>query len=178
MSEESVKLWRYVLPSDRGEGWAEIVLGSSGFFAVVSDFGDYAFAWRHHGHKDFREFIVRISDDWGYVASKLSCADEYQNRETLRAVRAEIVRLRRDRSISKYQALDAWNELGASFDRLYSAHDFSRWYQDSDGASLIGDAAELAVYDYPASVRAFCQKTMPRLAAILRAELAAEKAAA
>lgn len=172
-----VKLWRYYLPSINGEGWAEIVLGSNGFFAAVSDFGDYAFAWRHHGYKDFREFIVRISDDWGYAASKISRADAYQSNETLRAVKDDILRLRRGRSISKYQARDAWDEIDSDFERLYSAYDFSRWCQDGDGSSLIGDASELATYDYPASARAFCQKTLPRLAEAIRAELAAEKAA-
>jgi hypothetical protein len=40
-TSEPVRLWRSVLPPVRDGGWAVIHLDAAGFFAAVSDYGDY-----------------------------------------------------------------------------------------------------------------------------------------
>jgi hypothetical protein len=46
MASGATMIRRYDLLSIKGEGWAHIVIDTEiGFFAAVSDFGNYAFAW-------------------------------------------------------------------------------------------------------------------------------------
>jgi len=38
-------------------------------FASVTDWGNLSFVWPHHGHEDFREFMVKINTQ--YFSDKL-----------------------------------------------------------------------------------------------------------
>jgi hypothetical protein len=169
------KLYRYYLPSALGEGWAEVALCSSGMFASVSDYGNYAYAWRSTGEKDFRAWIANLAEDPAYVMGKLNGGRKqvFNGAATCIKIKRHIIEQRRRGSYTKDEARDEWDLLGEHED-LYSEYNFSRWYDDTK----IGDAAEFAVYEYPGDLRAFCEKVMPRLATVIRAELAAEKEAA
>lgn len=166
-----VKTWRYYITKPE---WAEVLLTSSGMFAVVSDYGNYAYPWRHHGERDFREFVAGLAKDGDYVAGKFSRRDVYQGRETLTAIKRHIIEARRIGSLDAGEVREMWDELD-EFEIDGDAFGFSHWLRESDGASKIGDAFEFAVYDYPGDVKAFCQRILPRLAEVLRAELEAER---
>jgi hypothetical protein len=173
---KQITTWRYYLPSTKDQPWAEVLLASSGMFAAVSDYGNYAYPWRAHGERDFREFVAGLAKDGNYAAGKFSRRSEYQGRETLAAVKRHICEGRRAGWCDADEAREMWDEL-SDFDIESHADEFSRWLRESDGASTIADAFEFAVYDYPADVKAFCRLVLPRLAEVLRAELEAERRA-
>lgn len=170
-----VTLRRYLLPSINGEGWAEIVIGSNGFFAAVSDFGDYAHAWRNHGEDDFRKFLLNAPRNWDYFARKLGTreqAHEFDGDETSRGVKRYIIAERRAGRISKERARKEWDLL-AECDNLYSQYDFWNWHDDT----RISNAGEFATYRINRVLERFCRETLARLDEVIRAELAAEASA-
>ncbi len=169
-----VTTWRYYLPSIDGEGWAEIVVCSSGFFAAVSDYGNYAFAWRSFGDGDFREWLAHLERDPGYVMCKLHHGQlQYDGNETVRAIKTHILAHRRSEYQGREWARDEWDLLEQN-NGLCDEADLVRWYDDTK----IDDAGEYVVRKYPADLRAFCERTLPRLAKVMREEIAAEKQAA
>lgn len=167
-----VQTWRYYLPSGSGQEWAEIVLVSTGMFAAVSDWGNYAFAWRGFGDRDFREFVAGLAKDGDYVAGKLS-TQEYDGSETLKAIKQDILRARRARGINADEAWDMWCEL-EEYDVKGGEFEFHRWLRESEGGRSNPDAFELGRRRYPHQARQFCQRILPRLAEALRAELEGE----
>ena len=170
----TVTLRRYHLPNSAPlEGWAIIVLGSDGFFSAVSDYGDYAYLWRHHGCADFREFLLRAERDWDYFLGKLSPAKTYDGEETVRAIKRSILDARRSRRMSKSTAWREWELIEEHEVEEYEAG-FTRWYDETD----LGDAHELRRTSHDSDAVAFVRKTMVRLAEVLRTELEAERAAA
>jgi hypothetical protein len=97
-----VKLWRFVIPPEKGQGWGIFVLGEDGYFSCVSDFGDYVYLWTHPG-KEFRRFLLGLHD--GYLMGKLGKGDRVFDEEgTRKSLMAEVVAQRRDRAISSVEA--------------------------------------------------------------------------
>lgn len=77
------KTWRYDFPSVNGEGWGTIILGSDGYFSVVSDYGNFAYRWSHHAHDDFRRFWLVDRWNWpDYTVSKLTSTMWHQTKTT------------------------------------------------------------------------------------------------
>ncbi len=163
----SRQLRRYNVRSDRGRWLAEIVISDDGFFATVSDHGNYAYAWKH-AEMEFRSFLVKLDAD--YLLGKL-CGrrSEYVADSTLEYVKNAIVSHRRYGSFDKDEARKEWDLLAERND-LDAPEDFSAWLSDTS----IVDAFEMAAYDYPRDARAFAGTAWPAFAAMLRAELAAE----
>ena len=162
-------LYHYYLPSVNGEGWAEIVIGSNGFFAAVSDYGNYGYAWRHIGKRTAREFISEIGAD--YLRGKLDSTKHFDADETEKAVRRTICQRRRGRDITEYDARKAWDALC-----IHDLIDFNDW--SSAYGKVVDHDHELAHYSPSGMILGFVEKVLPRLQAILREELAAERATA
>lgn len=158
--------WRYVVPNVKGEGWGIFLLDSSGMFAVVSDFGSYAFKWADWGQGDFRAFLVQL--DKGYLCGKLAMgrSKEYQGKETLDNIRDQILQRRRDGSLDKETARAEW-KLAEKVDSHY-AEDFAEWLHDT---KLGADSYELSVYDTPGQIRMFYDRVFKRLVPILKQDL-------
>lgn len=76
-------VWQYDFPSVNGEAWGTFILRSDGYFSAVTDFGNYAHRWYHHGRDDFREFVLGVGPD--YVVSKLTSQMYTQTVTTRRA---------------------------------------------------------------------------------------------
>ena len=170
---EPVKLWRYYLPSEDGlEGWAEIVIASTGFFAAVSDYGNYAYGWRCTGCDDVRKFF--LDTDWHYLATKLGGqhARVYDGAATVRAIRDEILKRRRSREWERHEAKEEWERVDSNIES--SAEWFGIWWSETK----IEDAHEYQRHCIDVSLEAFCKKTMARLAEVIRADLEREAAAA
>lgn len=170
-----LRIWRYYLPSQKGEGFAEIVLCSSGFFGAVSDWGNYAFAWRHFGPDDFRAFVMGLGES--YLSSKLGPQSGRQNQfdseKSLRSIREHIIEARRANRLTKEQAREEW-KLSAVLEDDQTLVGAVRWHD----ATKLDDPSELLYYSPSPDLVEFCRRVMPRLAEVLRAELQAEKAAA
>lgn len=172
-------VWQYRVTNDKGRWLADVVLRSDGFFATVSDWGNYAFRWTHPG-MPFRAFVAQLEGQVGYVCSKLARADWWDGEKTLKRIREHITTARREGDMTKEEAAKEWQVLADALGCWGSREardrddidrgEFHTWYLNTD----IADAHEFARYDYQPDVRAFCAEVMPRLAALLRAELTAD----
>ena len=176
---EPVTLWRYdVARENPGDSWAEVVLSSNGFFATVSDYGNYAFAWRHFGPEDFRAFFIGL--DAAYVHGKITgCSGRarhvYDPDESLRAIKGIIIRQRRHNQITREAARDAWDEL-EEYGWLVEAGEWTEWAMHSKGSAdleiNVHDLYEEAYYTKPEPESwAFVTKLLPRIQERVRAEL-------
>ena len=164
---DDVKFWRYYLrePGDGYTGWAEVVLGSNGFFATVSDYGNYAFGWRHHGMADFRQFWLRKSPS--YVCSKLGKNDHYEAERTEADIKELIDAYERDKTWDEERVQEERDLLQSLSDNEITIDD---WMRDTE----IGDAWEIPVYDYPPGLQGFVKNILPLLAEAVRVDLEAE----
>ncbi|SFH21672.1 hypothetical protein SAMN05660649_04288 [Desulfotomaculum arcticum] len=172
-----IKFWRYSLPPiDSIEGWGIFLLDSTGMFAAVTDYGNYAFKWTHHGCKDFREFFIDIkhgSDNEYYIKKLFQGQEkEFDGENTIKSIKEHILYYRRDGSYSKEFAREEWDLIKEYEHNFISVIDFTRWHDETK----IDEAHEFACYDYPSDIKAFGQKLLPRLADVLREELQKEAA--
>lgn len=165
-----VQTWRYSLPSENGEGWAVVFVDSFGFFAAITDFGDYSYRWSAHGKEDFREFVVGLERNPDYLLGKTS-RREFSAEKTQEAVKRRIIELRRERDFTADDAREEWDL--ATRCHWDSEADFVRWCD----ASAMQEPWLLSESAYPGQARAFTERVLPRLSAVIRAELAAERSA-
>lgn len=161
----------YDLPSIKGEGWARVILTSDGMFSTCSDWGNYAFWWGCHGCCDFREFVIGLVGSVGYVCSKFcSRPYPYDGDATLQSVKQHIVEERRAMRTTREEAREEWDLLREHED-LENEFSFVRWLDDTK----LGDAYEFAAHSPPGDAVGFCKHIFPRLAELLKAEMAAER---
>lgn len=165
---------RYYIPTLPSglEGWGIFFLDSIGTFTCVTDWGNYAYAWRAFGPADFREFLLGIND--GYLLSKISVREEYQSDETLVNVKQHLIASRVAKDLTRETAREEW-ELLENCDDLRNEHDWWRWTSQTE-LNCLGDDG-LVVYDRPQQAKAFVQLLWPRFKDMLRKELAEEKEA-
>ena len=158
-----VKLWRYSIPSQDMEGWATVVLGSDGFFAATTEYGDYAHQWPAPA-MGMREFVAQVHPEYllGKIAHHLM---EFDAKATEKRIREHVTKLKGKERAKELELLD---ECDISEQGKYG---FTTWCMGTNTC----DPCEDEVMVYPADARAFATKTMPRLAAMIRAELEAEK---
>ena len=164
-----VQTWRYSLPNIQGEGWAIIFIDSIGCFTALSDWGDVGYRWPQQGWGpgDFRAFLLQCDDS--YLMGKLGQnRKEYDPESTLANVKDTIIQYRRDGTFDKDTAREEWDRLD-TYDMLDRDHDFSQWY----GHTKIEEAGECHCMRYVREVTGFIEHVMPRLRALLTAELAA-----
>lgn len=184
MTWQPVKLFRYYLKSEKGEGWALIVLSNDGYFSAVSDYGNYSFWWSHHGMPDFRLFLLRAERDWDYFAGKLSHGKVYDGEKTYENVKRYILECRLEQGREENAgrvctgqwtrefAREEWGRLHDDVEEVRTIADYTRWLERTE----ILEAWHIYAYaeSYPGDVKAFCQKTLPRLGRILKEDLARE----
>lgn len=176
MDAKEIKIWRYSLPSEKGEGWAVIHMDSKGFFATCSDYGNYAYHWSSWGEKDFRHFVIEMTKDPDYIGNKLNHEKWYKHNddETVKNIKQEIIRRRREERIDKDEARDHWDDLDY-YER--GETDFRGWIEKQTLFEDWCEASDCGVSKPSADIWCFCTRTLPRLAEILKAELEAELAA-
>jgi hypothetical protein len=165
---------RYVLPSIKGEGWAVVVIGSDGYFSTVSDWGNYAFWWKHHGRDDFREFVIGLAQSPDYFVGKVAPGKVWDGEKTEASVKREICLMRRNRDVSREVSREAWNAIESR--GVFTPMRFEDWRRSTElgGYDVV---TEWPVYSYSGDAVAYAKHVLPRLAEALRAELAAERAA-
>lgn len=161
MSE--IQMWRYDLPPVNGEGWGIFLLDSTGMFAAVTDYGNYAYCWTHHGETDFRKFVIDLEKSPGYLLGKVARhAYSYDGEKSLDLIKENILELRKDGSLTKEDARKEWDLLDDY--EFESECNFGQWL---DKTSL-GDAWEYYRESYSVSACAFAKELIPRLATVLR----------
>jgi hypothetical protein len=169
---------RYYLPTIDGlEGWAEVIITDGGYFSTVSDYGNYAFAWRSFG-ECFRTFLLGAEKDADYFTKKLQPGgdgpgDVYDGEATERHIRKLILEYRRERHWSRERAREEWDLLERF--NLEWEGDFGEWYRETQ----ISDAYEMAMHRRNPQTKAFVERLLAkRLCPIFRAELEAERVSA
>jgi len=166
---------------DTGEGYAHIVIDTKkGFFATVSDWGNYAYLWTHPG-AEFRKFLIGLEPD--YLLGKLMTGhadrDVYDDQETTRAIFERLRHLARHVGAWSDQKNDrAFYEKERDLYRkhkrdhgFYSVEDFRSWYE----ATHIDEAYECHSTVPNRQCWQFCTKTWPRFVALLQKELDEER---
>ena len=179
-------LKKYYIPRDRKsyEGYAYIVIDTdTGFFATVSDYGNYAYRWTHTG-VEFRKFLIGLEPD--YLHGKLMHGrpnhEVFDGDKTYAAVKDAIEQLKSEEGV--HEAIrdervrgevkglyEAEKELLEEWKTFNDRDDFEQWADRSD----LGDVWEYAKTVPEPQCRAFCEKVMPRLKKLLEEELAQEE---
>lgn len=165
--KSGVETWRYSLPNENGEGWAIIFMDETGCFAALSDWGDVSYRWNSRGLPEggFKRFMTNC-DDY-YLTGKFGQGrKEYDAKGSLENAKDAIIQARRDGDFDKEKARDEW-ELLDRYDDLENEMLFHGWYTQSS----LDDASECYCQHYVSDVTQFVAKVMPRLRAVLRAEL-------
>lgn len=172
------KFWKYYVPSVDGiSGWGIFILDSTGYFSCVTDYGNYAYNWTHHGMDDFREFFIHDSS-FDYFCNKLHKIGaegklEFQEDETVRNIKQSILESRWHDHMDKDVARKEWDLLN-EIDWTMGEISQWEWYNLTD----LCDPSEYFVYDYPPRVKGLRDKLFPRFAEMLRKELKKEKVTA
>jgi hypothetical protein len=166
----STQLRRYNVRTDKGRWLATIVIADDGYFSTVSDYGNYAYWWTG-AEMEFRAFLAKLDAD--YIIGKLKPGHEYDGDETLKSVKKRICEDRRKLRIDCVKAREEWELLDEHSD-LSDRDSFVLWMQETKLEDIWGISATMR--DPQASM--FAERVWPVFAAMLRAELAAEKTAA
>jgi hypothetical protein len=171
------KVWRYRIPSMNHSGWGIFFLDAIGCFAAITDYGNYTYLCSSRGWesdepegRDFRRWFLTVDD--GYLADKLGV--EYRRwgyvidvEKTVKAFRHAIIQSRRDRSLTKEQAKDEWDNVQDFKNGNNCKHELVR-------NSQLYDAWELPVKKELERTHPFFTKLLPRLREAIRSELEAE----
>jgi len=153
-----------------GEWLATVVISDDGYFSTVSDYGNYAFFWGDAG-ECFRKFLAQLGPD--YYLPKFGAREEYDGKETLKAVKRAIREQRRVHEILREGAREEWDLLDAHSD-LDERDNFILWLEETK----LPEAYGYAQSSISGEARGFAEHVWPAFAAMLRTELAAESKAA
>jgi hypothetical protein len=163
-------LSRYTIPSEKGEGWAVIVIDTeTGFFATVSDWGNYSYLWTHPG-MGFKKFLMQLTPD--YLHPKLlhgrGRTDVIDGQKTVATIRSAIVQ--RDRtSLDKTKKNWRWynTEIQAIENRTpMEEEDFEAWCSET----RLEEPWQYKQTRPEPQAMSFCTLVWPRFVALLKAE--------
>lgn len=170
-------LKRYELPSEgSGEGWGVIVIDTDcGFFATVSDFGNYAYLWSSTGC-EFRKFLIGLDADYTckkllHGRSDMRCIDEV---ETLSAILISIEAYAlayRERNKRQWPRYESERDAAKHAD-LSSDGGFQEWCDNTK----LDEPWEYKCTKLDPQAMGFCTRILPRFQEILRKELEVEAA--
>lgn len=170
----NLQFWKYYIPPLEGiGGWGIFLLDSTGYFSCVTDYGNYAFKWSHHGVSDFREFFT--NDSFEYYVDKLYLIGaqgklEFHPDKTIAHIKQSIAEARYYEHMDKKTARIEWDLL----DEIdWSMGEISQW-EWLNKTDLV-DASELFIYDYPPRVKGLRDKLFPRFTKALKEELETER---
>lgn len=163
-----MKTWRYYILPKNGEGWAQIVLREDGFFAAVTDFGNYAYQWTHFGCRDFREFFLDVEDEWDYFVKKLHPETTVDDTASFTRLKKALFEQRREGSLTAEQAREAYDGL-----RLYS--DWEEYLQSTTCAEHFEEPWDYTVRVPDPQTKRFVLEVMTQLRDRIRDELSGRK---
>ncbi|MDF2563750.1 MAG: hypothetical protein K0Q53_145 [Massilibacillus sp.] len=163
-----IKIWRYYLPNTERKGWGIFIIDEKGYFSAVTDYGNYAFMWSSFGSDDFREFVIEISNNPGYVLGKVA-KKEYDGEQTCKDIKELIIELRRDGSFAKEEARREWDLLKDN-EWLETDVNFTRFYDETE----IDDVCEFYRKSYGLDEMEFAKELLPRLAEEIKKQLQSE----
>lgn len=162
-------MYIYKLGSEKGEGWGKFVIDESGYFSVVSDYGNYAFQWSAMGEGvDVRDFLSGLDSD--YLMGKLGRRNWFDSVATHKKIKRLIIEMRKDNNATKEKAREAWRDIPEQyeFENTYREYLEEHW-------SFFQDLCGIMDYDFPPDLRAFAKKLYPRFVDSMQFDKAIEK---
>lgn len=153
-----VQMWRYSVPPTKFGEWGIFLLDSTGFFAVVSDYGNFAHLWTHHGCADFREFLLDLEPD--YLCSKLGTKNVLDEKMSLQLIRETLEQSEEPLEV-EWELLEDLQSRGLE-------NGFQEWSENT----LLQPSYEYLCYTYSLDLRHFAEKVYPRFVELLRKDLA------
>lgn len=164
---------RFFVPNENSSGYAYVFLGvdvgvhyNHGQIAIISDFGNYSYAWGGIPKgTDFRQFLLDC--DTSYLTRKFSSEREYDPKATLKTVKENILQRRRweKTESGKTRAREEW-ELLRDYNNLDTEHDIREWA----GATTL-DVIDVWCSKTPEQVVGFFEVTWPRIRKALELSL-------
>jgi hypothetical protein len=183
---------RYHIRIPGSSAWAIITINDVGDFSVISDYGNYSYAWRSFGD-NFKKFLIQIcerckEDPQGYLYSKIhdhAAANMVDVKKTIQEYKRTLLKeYREDRwrmSDEERQAVrecyDALNEIENEDDEVSQDFFFSTLMHDHriTEETLCWEYMIHNVYTtYDRQCEAFCREIAPVFAEILQKELEGE----
>jgi hypothetical protein len=178
---------RYSIRFDSIWTWAIINISENGDFNVISDYGNYSYAWRNFGD-NFKKFLIELGErckehPTSYLYSKIhnkALDDKIDIEGTIENIKKEIFNRRRDKDITEEVARECWNEIVSFVDDYGSSGECS---YDFFYANIGGEATDnvfcnnyellslYAKYTYDRDCEAFCKEIMPVFTEILKDEM-------
>jgi hypothetical protein len=166
----------YNLPNSApGEGWAVIVIDvDRGFFATVSDWGNYAYLWSNPGG-EFRRFLINC--DAHYLYGKLMSGRPDMKVFDGEATKAAILEHLEEANKTELEIHGKpWKHYDKELDMLAGRYfgdkgEFESWLSET----LIEEAYEFCRTSPEQQCTSFCEKVMPRFKKLLHEELAKEE---
>ncbi len=150
------------------------MIREDGFFATVSDFGNYAYWWTATGSKDVRKFFLRAEQDWDYFARKLRPEWHINEEESFNAVILDILKERSHGELSKADARERYDHV-----KYYSSDDdWEGFLRDSSTHTFWDEPWNYGVSELNSDVVCFAKKILPQVAKLIEAELEREEAEA
>lgn len=165
-SGPTVPSYRYRLPHVDGSGWAVVYLEGDGRFLAQSDYGTYAYRWDAAGPvgTDFRAWFADLAEHEAAAGNTYFLGKVSRQEFDVEAAREWCDKTFRE----------AHPEVGEydvpSTDEIHHAGDVYQFAKDHE---LPGDVRHLD--EYPGQAYGFRDVVLPRLARLIRAQLAAEK---
>lgn len=99
---------KYDIRWNRGE-WAVFTIdNASGLMQCHSSYGDWGYAWPHHGRESFKHFILEMERDWHYLLRKVS-EPVFDFDESIKYWKEHIIKWRRGDNCTKEQARNAFD---------------------------------------------------------------------
>lgn len=164
--EDGTTTRKYDVRGDRGEWLATVFLDARGIFSTVSDYGNYGYWWGNiGGNGDIRSFLLRSERDPGYFQSKLDPSEHYDGEATVNAIRKLVVDLRRKKEIGKDEAREEYDDAHLARD------DFACWYYTKSSTDVEILSSDVYETRPNPQVVGFMREVMPRLCALIRAEI-------
>jgi len=163
-----VRSYRYRLPHVDGAEWAVVYLEGDGRFLTHSDYGVYAYRWDAAGGAgaDFRAWFADLAEYEAQKKNTYFLSKVSRTEFDLDAAHAWCTKRYREAHPGAKEDDEPWR------DEVECAGDLYAFVSRHD---LTGDPSWCE--DYPAQARAFRDRVLPRLARLIRAQLASEKAA-
>ncbi|MHC1744866.1 MAG: hypothetical protein AB9873_17815 [Syntrophobacteraceae bacterium] len=154
---------------------------NGGSIQIISDYGNYGFAWSHIGDKCLRQFLLALEADYFFGKVVEGGRRNYEvidMKATLEDIRKEIVSMRREGRIDKEQARDFWEQIeeGSDVSRCISDEELYRALDDHDDLFRIifhNDFENVPVsHTMNGQCRGFWDRIWPAACDVWRKELA------
>jgi hypothetical protein len=101
---------RYIV-RNRGD-WAFIYLDEErGVFTACSSYGDYAYIWSHRGDQSLKDFLRDLEFDYFMGKTRGLDFKRFDFEATIKGMREFVADARRQGSLSKIEAREAWTDI-------------------------------------------------------------------